>query len=69
MAYQLTPSQKTFWLGEGLGKHSPDLWQHLAGLFPVEGTIKGDDSLRQPSSYQVTSLLLVGWGLKVSERE
>lgn len=53
---QLYPfSVNLFALG-GLEEHSPDLAEYLAGLFPVEGMLKGDVTTHQLSS-QVTSVL------------
>ena len=52
MATQFTP------FSENLFAYSPDVWEQLVGVFPMERMVKQDVSTSQHLYYQVTSLLL-----------
>ena len=52
MATQFTP------FSENLFAYSPDIWEQLVGVFPMERMVKEDVSTSQHPYYQVTSLLL-----------
>ena len=64
MTTQFTP------FSENLFAYSPDIWEQLVGVFPMERMVEEDVSTSQHPYYQVTSLLLgqqktlICWGVQ-----